>query len=185
MKSFRLEEGFEPTTYCFSNEYVHIRLQQSSQLIPLQCDLWSTKMCKQCPTAQTSLVQGPNGPNLIIGWVAFIKVSSFVPLPIAWITALAMGPRSQVLLCFVTALFNVCKYTTFKYINQSLEFVIPYIIPATVFTLTILIHCVLLIINRVKQFHQFTERKQKWKTSQNCPRVVHSIKFLYYSVNKS
>ena len=39
------------------------------------------------------MVQAPNWPNLIIGWVAFIKVSSFIPLPIAWITALATVPR--------------------------------------------------------------------------------------------
>jgi hypothetical protein len=38
-------------------------------------------------------VQAPNWPNLIIGWVAFIKVSSFVPLPIAWITTPATVPR--------------------------------------------------------------------------------------------
>ena len=30
---------------------------------------------------------------LFIGWVAFIRVSSFIPLPIAWITTLAMVPR--------------------------------------------------------------------------------------------
>jgi len=41
-------------------------------------------------------VQAPNWPNLIIGWVAFIKVSSFVPLPIAWITTLATVPRGVI-----------------------------------------------------------------------------------------
>jgi hypothetical protein len=39
------------------------------------------------------MVQTPNWPNLIIGWVAFIKVSSFTLLTIAWITTLAMAPR--------------------------------------------------------------------------------------------
>ncbi len=31
----------------------------------------------------------PNWPKLMIGWVAFIKISSFVPLPIACFTTLA------------------------------------------------------------------------------------------------
>ena len=35
-------------------------------------------------------MQMPNWPFLII---AFIKVSSFIPFPIAWITALATVPR--------------------------------------------------------------------------------------------
>ena len=38
------------------------------------------------------MVQVPNWPNLVIKWVAFIKVSSFIPLPIAWITTLATVP---------------------------------------------------------------------------------------------
>ncbi len=49
-------------------------------------------MCKQCTLAKASLMQMPNWPFLIIGWVAFIKVSSFIPLPITWITALATVP---------------------------------------------------------------------------------------------